>query len=52
MSNPYQMKQTDFNASTGQGIKKTLETATVYFFEGLKGAAKLIKHLLMTFVGK
>lgn len=52
MSNPYQMKQTDFNAATGKGIQKTLETATIYFFEGVKAAANFIKHLIMTFLGK
>jgi hypothetical protein len=52
MSNPYQIKKTDFNAATGKSIAKTLEKATIYLLEGLKGAALLIKHLLSTFVGK
>jgi len=52
MSNPYQIKQTDFNAATGKGIAKALQQATIYGLEGLKAAALMIKHLLMTFIGK
>ncbi|MDH5533257.1 MAG: hypothetical protein OEX81_02410 [Candidatus Pacebacteria bacterium] len=52
MSNPYQMKQTDFNASTGRGIAKILQQATIYGLEALKAVALFIKHLLTTFVGK
>jgi hypothetical protein len=52
MSNTYQIKQTDFNASTGKGIAKVLQQATIYILEGLKGAALMIKHLLTTFIGK
>ena len=52
MSNPYQMKQTDFNASTGKGIAKILGQASIYGLEGLKAFALFIKHLLTTFIGK
>jgi hypothetical protein len=52
MSNPYQIKQTDFNASTGKGIATVLKQASIYGLEGIKAAANFIKHLLMTFLGK
>jgi hypothetical protein len=52
MPNPYQMKQTDFNATTGKSIASGLKQATIYLLEGIKGAAALLKHLLSTFVGK
>lgn len=52
MSNPYQIKQTDFNASTGKGIAKVLQQAAIYGLEGLKTIALVIKHLLSSFIGK
>ena len=52
MSNPYQIKQTDFNASTGKSIANSLKQATIYGLEGLKAAALIVKHLIMTFIGK
>ena len=52
MPNPYQIKQTDFNATTGKSIANVLKQVTIYALEGIKGAVALIKHLLSTFIGK
>lgn len=52
MSNPYSFKQTDFNSSTGKGIEAILKQVVIYGSEGIKAIAQLIKHLIMTFIGK
>lgn len=52
MSNPYSIKQTDFNSTTGQGLARVLKQATTYGLEGIKAIALTIKHLIMTFIGK
>lgn len=52
MSNPYSIKSTDFNSSTGKGIAAVLKQVVIYGSEAVKAVAQLIKHLIMTFVGK
>lgn len=52
MSNPYSIKQTDFNSATGKSIAAVLKQVVIYGSEGIKAVAQFIKHLLMTFIGK